>query len=192
MSIFSSIGHALSTGWHDVFGGGNNSITTTTTTMRPLQRPAANRPGQAPDVMTVLQKPPDNPFPTLSNPATEALQKAQPKPTTDTTTQAPPQKKGGFWHGVGHVISRGAHDVGDVAEGAAGIGVGAAAGTLRAAEGIAKGTVEIPKIAVDVGVGGGNLLNKAIGAPQQHPHKKLRQQYKKSPDYLSQMLPRTP
>jgi hypothetical protein len=179
MSIFSSIGHALSTGWHDVFGGGNNSITTTTTTMRPLQRPAANRPGQAPDVMTVLQKPPDNPFPTLSNPATEALQKAQPKPTTDTTTQAPPQKKGGFWHGVGHVISRGAHDVGDVAEGAAGIGVGAAAGTLRAAEGIAKGTVEIPKIAVDVGVGGGNLLNKAIGAPQQHP------QFQKTVDHLT-------
>lgn len=170
MSIFSSIGHALSTGWHDVFGGGNNSYsaTTTTTTMRPVQRPAANNQAQAPDAMAVLQKPADSPVPTLNNPSTPPLQKPQSPSTTITTTQAPPQKSG-FWHSVGRQISRGAHDVGNAAEGAAGIGVGAAAGTLRAGEGLAQGIVNIPKIAVDVGVGGGNLINKAIGAPEQHP-----------------------
>jgi hypothetical protein len=181
MSIFSSIGHALSTGWHDVFGGGNSgSATTTTTTQRPLQRPAAanNNQARTPDVMAVLQKPANSP-PTLTNPAAEALQKAQPSPTTQTTTQAPPPPKTGFWQSVGHQISRGAHDVGNVGEAAAGIGAGAAAATLRAGEGFVKGTVEIPKIAVDAGIGAGNLLNKAIGAPQQHP------EFQKTVDHLT-------
>jgi hypothetical protein len=173
VSIFSSIGHALSTGYHDVtnlFGGGsnNNVVTTTTTTQAPIQRPTQSSANATP----LLNKPSPMLNPTTGQPLASLTQLQKPQqPTTQTTTQAPnpTPAKPGFFSRVGHQISRGYHDATDVAEGAAGVGAGAALGTLRAGEGLVEGVTDIPKVAVDVGVGGGNLLNKAIGAPQVHP-----------------------
>lgn len=99
MSIFSSIGHAISTGYHDIFGGGNNgggsAITTTTTTQAPLQKPQnsnSNQPANNGPMLT-LQKPGNtNPFgqPTVdASTLTKAAQFQNNQPTTQTTTVDP-------------------------------------------------------------------------------------------------------
>jgi hypothetical protein len=100
MGFLNSIGHAISTGYHDIFGGGNNNapITTTTTTMVQLRKPQSqnnvSQPQNSPQLDLTLQKPNSNPFgqPTVdASTLTKAAQFKNNQPTTETTTVAPAQ-----------------------------------------------------------------------------------------------------
>lgn len=163
MGLFSDIISTIGNGISDVFGGGDNNDQKKRQQQQAPQAPAPsfnNGPVKLPAVFQAAQQQQQNNPLHITNfgpaPGSNPLQPQQPQtpaeaPKIATQSYAPPaQHQSLFSH-----LLHGAEDVG---EGAAGVGAGAALGTLRAGEGLVQGVGELPNDVTHLGTLG---LNKA-------------------------------
>lgn len=164
MGLFSDIISSIGNGVSDIFGGGNNNDQKKRQQQQNTPAPASN-PVRLPAVFQAAQQQQQNsplrPVNIGPIPGSNSLQFQQPAapvtaPTVATTQYAAPQSL------FSHLL----HGAENVSEGAAGIGAGAALGTLRAGEGLVQGVAQVPQLAVHLGVKGGELLSGDPNAGQ--------------------------
>lgn len=176
MSIFSAIGNALSSGYHDVFGGGQSDDQKK---KQQQQQQAAQAAAQAQrNVTPVKNNAAPNPTPVaptsmfsttplqkVNAPATgvggqpvvdaSTLVKAAnvPKPAPVVAPVASPHAS--ILHDITH------NDITDLPKNAASVAAGTALGTLRAGEGLVSGTLQLPSAAAHLG----DAISKKINPP---------------------------
>lgn len=181
MSIFSAIGHALSTGYHDIFGGGQSDDQK----KRQQQQQAAQRATQQAAAAERSNAPRNNnnqpqpAQPPSSQFSLTALQKVQPKPAVPGQPPVQPAQPKGV--GGQPVVDANTlvkatsvpkpvaaqpqapqkhasfihdlthNDITDIPKNAASAAAGASLATLRAGEGLVTGTASLPSAAAHLG-----------------------------------------
>lgn len=173
MGLFSDIISGIGNGISDIFGGGgNNDQKRRQQQQQQQQAPAPvsppiggfNRsPVQLPAVFQAAQQQQQNNPLHLFTPNQQPqnpLQAPQPgAPQINAQNYAQPQDHQSLWS---HLL----HGAENVGEGVAGVGAGAALGTLRAGEGLVQGVAQIPQMAIHLGAKGGELLSGDPNAGQ--------------------------
>lgn len=163
MGLFSDIISSVGNGISDIFGGGgdNNQKKKQPQQNTPAPSPI-NSAVKLPAVLQAAKQSQPNPLRPVDignqptqNPLMPQGPQAPAAPAIGTTNYAQPAPAGPPHTSLfGHLL----HGAEDVGEGVAGVGAGAALGTLRAGEGLVQGVADIPNLAIHAGAEAGDLL----------------------------------
>jgi hypothetical protein len=147
MGLFSDIISAVGNVGSDIFGGGSGSNDDNQKRKQqnaPAPQQGNNLSGARLSLPTILRAPANNNN-NMQAPKPLTPVFTQPTQTPTNLTSQPPASSGGESL-FGHLL----HGAEDVGEGAAGVGAAAAAGTLRAGEGIVSGAESLPNMAIHI------------------------------------------